>query len=1444
MAVLVTYNGSGKTLSFGSEKEGVTYSYSSLSSLYLITENYGLITDSYSAEEDYGSISEYAFSSEDYKSISTQETNPSFGSIKNIISTTRIGFSLLSVGGIQFALQGGSYESFGSPFIGYGLTKQIGGLAESSSPTTYVGQGSLFGFSGAAERISFSYNESSVALFTSENYGFISSAEEDSEDYGLIVNSPTTIDFENYGSINVPSQDVPFGDIQFTGDAARTTRFNLRYIGSGSLFAFIGAAEATIPSTEITSGLFRISGAAAEVTIPSTEIGSGVLFSFIRKEERRTYSYNGSSVALQTSEDYGFISQVEQDSEEYGLISDTSTITNFENYGLITSSGIRPFGTLNFVGDASRTTRFRLRYFGFGSLFTFIGSTEATTPAPEVASGLFRISGAASDLRSTQSEVGSGTLFSFITKEERRTYSYNGSSVVGDVVVDDYGLISELHQQLDDYGSIWAVPVSYEDYYYLQNIPSKKPYGFLRFASAAVEKNTESYVGSGTLFAFTGAAEATTPSEEAKGLFRISGAASDLRSTQSEVGSGTLFSFITKEERRTYSYNGSSVVFEFGEDYGFISSAENDFEDYGLITGLADSVSSENYGFITTRDKRPYGFLRFASAVVEKNTESYVGSGSLFTFIGSTEATTPAPEVASGLFRISGAATESITPTTEIGSGTLFSFITKEERRTYSYNSSSVVGEFTTEDYGFISAIPQSFEDYGDLLSTPVLYDDYNTLFTSIRKPYGFLSFSGGATNLQSTLSYFGRGGLFALTGSAESVSFVPQTTGLFKFVSGTTEGFGVGLYTGSGSLFTFIRKEESKTFSYVGSIKATISGAASDIKNTQAQFGSGRLFAYTGSANIVGYNPPATGLFKFLATGATDRFVGSYVSSGVIPINLDPGSAVYDPNEKIRVASALESRSVAPFIPPGGFRVQGEVGRIFFQYGESGAGRFTIAGEAIVKTNPIHFGTGSVNVRGLSSESTVPAPHVGSGSLFGFVSGTESTAPAPEIGSGLFRIAGAATGIKETTVEVGSGNLGPINVESNIIIRFVYPVNCELSITGTTEHRKLNSYDGSGRILPSGSADIYYANKFFAAGDPIRIRATDTPQSSTKTFNGSGALFGFVSFVESTGANPPVKTTAFKVTGSAFVANTESFKGSGTITERQATAIDGEVLDLTPATIAEYADEIISDYARIPVIAIRTVLGSSEVKQRIVGAFESASASPVSEDRAIKIIGKLESEVLSSRHIGFGKLFGFDSLNESASFAPADIKVLFEVTGNAEEKSVRSVSGSGGLFGFGNSADSVLIDYSSSSGTIDPEDPTKVTFKQNILIRVNGSLSESFIPAPHTGSGTLSAFTGSSESRTFSSDNKILFEFTGSSPSSLGKTHTGTGTVFAFAGSSRSFIYNYELTQKVFKIFGNTFESFGKSNYLGQCETQFIGKSTDEKVNYDTPKPTILYVI
>jgi len=106
------------------------------------------------------------------------------------------------------------------------------------------------------------------------------------------------------------------------------------------------------------------------------------------------------------------------------------------------------------------------------------------------------------------------------------------------------------------------------------------------------------------------------------------------------------------------------------------------------------------------------------------------------------------------------------------------------------------------------------------------------------------------------------------------------------------------------------------------------------------------------------------------------------------------------------------------------------------------------------------------------------------------------------------------------------------------------------------------------------------------------------------------------------------------------------------------------------------------------------------------------------------------------------------------------------------------------------------------------------------------------------------STFVGSAESRTFSPDTKVLFEFTGSSSNSSTKDYNGSGTIFSFIGTAHAVAYDYAITQKAFRIFGATFESFGKSNYFGECQAQFVGASTDNKVNFESPKPIQIIMI
>jgi len=1414
--------------------ELASFSFNQSSGLYLEVEDYGLISQLSIGDEDYGSITGSPTSYADYNLISV-DTSPAYGLVKNIVSTSIVKFRIGSIGGIEFSLQGGSYEGFGSPFIGYGGVSSIsGGLSlESFVSAPKQGAGTLFALVSKKEKTTFSYNSSAVVLKVDDDYGFISQAINDQDSYGSVAELVNRPDSEDYGNLTTSDQR-PFGSLKFVGTPV--VGFRLRYIGSGSLFAFTGSGEAVAPAPEVGSTLFSFSGSATEKSSPATEVGSGTLFSFIRKEERRTYNYNTSAQISIEDNDFGFISQNHTSFDDYGAVNELINRTDSEDYGNLTTSDQRPFGFFNIFGDAAKTTRFRLRYIGSGSLFAFTGSGEAVAPAPEVGSTLFTFAGAATEKTSPATVIGSGTLFSFIRKEERRTYSYNTSAqyIVAD---EDFGSISEQHTDSDDLGVVSELVnrSDSEDYGDITAI-QRRPFGFFNITGTSFESNIPApYVGSGSLFAFIGASESTSsaPKERAS-LIKFLGSAIEKASVGTEVGSGTLFNFITKEERRTYSYNGSSVVGGSAsvEDYGIISESHFSSDDYGSITEPYYFRTSADYGYLTDsiETRIPYGRLRFSSASLESVIPNYVGTGSLFTFIGGAESISPAPEIGYSLGKFSGSAKEQFGKGLYTGSGTLFNFVTKEERRTYSYNGSSIVTR-ENYDYGIISSSHQTDDDYGFIVNdiSTGYYDDYGFITggREEKRPYGGLRFSGtisqqytaivigsgslfafggsassvlpsefgsglfrfsGAVTEKNTESYVGTGSLFTFIGGAESTStsesaiglfelngsaviratnkfdgsgslfaFIgagestavvppittPPITGFLRFNGSAAESTTPATEIGSGSLFTFVSFTETTSVSEFSSGLFKFTGTLRE-RNTEAYRGTGTLSAFTGAAESRGVVPPSIGLLK-LRSGTTESFgKGLYTASGYIPVN--KGKAIYDPEDKVRIASATESFIKSSSILGGPIKVQGEVGRIFFQYGERGEGRFTIAGEAIIKTNPIHFGGGFVNVRGTGKEAIVPATEIGSGTLFTFVNGKEATVPATEIGSGKFKLFGAATNIKEIDSEVGSGILFRININTGVLIEFRYPVTGTIPVTGTAGQRKLDSYTGSGQIRPIGEVEDYFSNKFFSAGDPIRIRRTDTPQSISRQYSGSGSLFAFVSGTEATGANPPERTTLLRFSGSASESRLEKHIGSGTITQRQATAVGGITLDLSDATISEFANEIIANYLELPINAIRSIVTGEEPKQRIIAAIDSASFAPPVKDKAIEIKGTRQRESVVPSNFGTGNLFGFGSSAESAAFVPAKTTELFRFTGNLQERATNNNIGSGSLFGFGNSAESFFA--------ATPTEPRPLKFV--------GTVQESFVPAPHIGSGTISAFVGASESTAFSPETRTLFTFSG----------------------------------------------------------------------------------
>ncbi|MEL0311711.1 MAG: hypothetical protein VW970_06565, partial [Candidatus Poseidoniales archaeon] len=337
--------------------ESGSFSYNQDSSLYLVVLDCGDILDGIGEEIDSGDVSEHIDYFEDYGSILT-DTEPAFGELDTLDAETIIGFTLRHIsGGVAFALQGGSVSSFGNAYIGYeGNIFDIDGGRPPAFNYVHEGSGSLSGIIGAAERVTSSFNVSSVALFLREDYNLISESVEEEEDYGYISSEFLT-SFEDYNTISIGAQNNPYGLFRFVGDASPFTKFSLttndpvsqaiQYHGTGN--------EAIAPFIPPGSGKFGISGGLTKESFtPSTEIGTGTISNFVTKEERATFSYNQSSQNFLTDEDFGFISESSPTISSYAntpistlaneVVSTFTVVGNIEadDFGIISEFVNRP----------------------------------------------------------------------------------------------------------------------------------------------------------------------------------------------------------------------------------------------------------------------------------------------------------------------------------------------------------------------------------------------------------------------------------------------------------------------------------------------------------------------------------------------------------------------------------------------------------------------------------------------------------------------------------------------------------------------------------------------------------------------------------------------------------------------------------------------------------------------------------------------------------------------------------------------------------------------------------------------------------------------------------------------------------------------------------------------------------------------------------------------
>ena len=364
-------------------------------------------------------------------------------------------------------------------------SETLSGQSVERRTSAHAGSGSLFSAGGAAESRTASIPESTV-LFSAAG------GDQNAFARTIIGTGSTTIDGESADSrsrIHVGSGSLfaiggaaesatvaeeSTGLFEFNGSAEPVIRTR-GFAGSGSLFAIGGGVEIAAVAPEST-GLFTVSGE-AQAPFARTKIGSGTTFVSGDSENRATRIYTGEG-QLSTfgggAEVVGFNPAEETVLYEFGGTAEPVIRTRgFNASGSASVSGVaEPVITLSFVGS--------------GNLTTFGGGAESRTIDVE---------------NTTLFETRGGATESF----SKGNYNAEGDTTISGEATD------------------------------IKIVVSNNVFGYVgRTSGQAVEKQTDDYLGSGSLFSLNSGTIARTRDYDETGigqqgevvstnLFRISG---------------------------------------------------------------------------------------------------------------------------------------------------------------------------------------------------------------------------------------------------------------------------------------------------------------------------------------------------------------------------------------------------------------------------------------------------------------------------------------------------------------------------------------------------------------------------------------------------------------------------------------------------------------------------------------------------------------------------------------------------------------------------------------------------------------------------------------------------------------------------------------------------------------------------------------------------------
>jgi hypothetical protein len=1359
----VTYspdNTFGTLFGFGEKLESRTYDYNDQSGVVVTIDDIGSINDAVTSVIDYGLITEAYIGEDDAGSIQSSTTTP-FGSI--------------SINGSA------NTEWINKNFYGEGKYK-----VTYSPDNTF---GTLFGFGDKLESRTYDYNDQSGVVVTIDDIGSINDAVTSVIDYGLITE--VYVGEDDSGSIQ-SSTTTPFGNINISGSSQNIVEVQIpenTIISnlSGTLIESILytppiniSPNNTFTSTEITVDstiqtfdqnnppFIKLSGSSDNSPVSYREIGSGTLFEFGEKLESRTYDYNDQSGVVVTIDDIGSINDAVTSVIDYGLI--TEVYVGEDDSGSIQSSTTTPFGSISINGSAN-TEWINKNFYGEGKY--------KVTYSPD---NTF------------------GALFGFGEKLESRTYDYNLDSIlllvsedigsINDAVtsVIDYGLIAEAYVGEDDNGGISV----------LQTIP---PFGNINiFGSSgnvlvSNEQNTVLFIISGELIPPN---IDYTPSITGQGILSINGSSLNSFISNSDIVTAGISTIIVGEtvvESRTHSYNESSILTDITPNYGLISSESEVSVDYGSISVSGGEIL--DYGSIGTGISiiYPYGSIVISGELIPPNIEyipSYTSGGTLTISGSASYSEIDAFGVGrrrGGTIAFSGFILESDTES-YVGLGTLtvsgsaleaYSAQTPEDTQLFIISGSLVEKE--TDSYVGLGTLTV----FGELVHPDIDYTPHYGIDKNIGIGTTGIQLSGSLVEKE-TDSYVGLGTLTFAASVVESDTESYVGLGTLTLSGSALEVYSAQtpedlvLYTFSGSLI------EKETDSYVGLGTLTVFGELvhPDIDYTP----------HYGIDKNIGIGTTGIQLSGVARCGK----VGFYRGVGIVTVS---GSALEAYSLTVPTDTQLFSingnaRTYSPIYP----RNSGVVG--------SATGLIRLnddAGLTITRATLPYKATGGIFLSGSGPDSFSFSNYDGFGTLdlSGIAPTRQIDVYQDYVTTGSIFISQQTQPIIEKIVNtyIGIGTIVEFGSVSNVRFLSSWFASGTINLGKTLT----SNYCGTGDQFSSNTNtfDSTISTLDLFCNDSILVTSSAVVESFSAQTPENTQLFSISgSALEAYSAQTPEDTVLYEFDGDLIESRTYGYNGSGQITFGSAakpqfrprifgvglfrftTHLSDSLYDTCDSNrlTSDYQDSALVRFTANPPKSTQlfNVLGSANTQEinvyTQVGIGNVTFSGSLEERQTDSYLGTGILYDLSSggkievdSYNGTGSLFAISGSSQSKSTQTPENALLITVSGTALTKleSEYSYSGISSVYVSGSASTRFEADYPYSGiGTI--------TLSGQVVYP-----DIQFIPAyKASGLFTFSGISSNSTSRIgVLSGNKTLFAFSGGFESFSRVTYIGIGTAY-----------------------------------------------------------------